>query len=258
MNLVIASPRAQNTTESCRAFARDGCLITADATAIRGRERIRPVTAQMVLRHRDGYLFDMNAGNAKAKRRYRMGARAKATEATRLKILEAVEAAFQELFYDEMTLAAIAGRAGVSVQTVLRHFDSKEALFTASYLHTAEKMGGDRGPLPVGSPKAIVANLVDHYERFGDRILWMLAQEEREPTLKNLADLGRLYHLHWCKQAFAPSLEGLRGRTRERRLAQFVTGTDIYTWKLLRRDRKLSREQTKLAMRELLEPLMKV
>jgi AcrR family transcriptional regulator len=198
----------------------------------------------------------MNAGNAKAKRRYRMGARAKSTEATRLKIVEAVEVAFQELFYDEMTLAAIADRAGVSVQTILRHFDSKEALFTASYLHTAEKMGADRGPLPVGSLKAIVADLVDHYERFGDRILWMLAQEEREPVLKNLADLGRLYHLQWCRQAFAPALTSLRGKVHERRLAQFVTGTDIYTWKLLRRDRGLSGAQTKLAMTEMLEPLM--
>jgi AcrR family transcriptional regulator len=198
----------------------------------------------------------MSAGNTKAKRRYRMGARAKATEATRLKILEAVEVAFQELFYDEMTLAAIAERAGVSVQTILRHFDSKESLFTASYLHTAEKMGADRGPLPVGSPKAVVEDLVDHYERFGDRILWMLAQEAREPVLQNLADLGRLYHLQWCRQAFAPALAGLRGKTHERRLAQFVTCTDIYTWKLLRRDRGLSRAQTKLAMQEMLEPLM--
>jgi len=155
-----------------------------------------------------------------------------------------------------MTLAAIAERAGVSVQTILRHFDSKESLFTASYLHTAEKMGADRGPLPVGDPKAVVEDLVDHYEHFGDRILWMLAQEEREPVLKNLADLGRLYHLQWCRQAFAPALAELRGKVRERRLAQFVTGTDIYTWKLLRRDRGLSRAQTKLAMREILEPLM--
>jgi len=29
-------------------FARDGCLITPDATAIHGRDRIRPVLAQMV------------------------------------------------------------------------------------------------------------------------------------------------------------------------------------------------------------------
>jgi AcrR family transcriptional regulator len=198
----------------------------------------------------------MSAGDAKAKRSYRMEARAKSTEATRRKILDAVEIAFEDLFYDEITLAAIAERAGVSVQTVLRHFDSKESLFTASYLHTAEKMGSDRGPLPVGDPKAIVADLVDHYERFGNRILWMLAQEEREPTLKNLADFGRLYHLQWCKQAFAPALARVRGKTKERRLAQFVAATDIYVWKLLRRDRGLSRQQTKLGMQELLEPLM--
>ena len=43
---------------------------------------------------------------------------------------------------------------------------------------------------------------------------------------------------------------------RERRVAQFVAVTDIYVWKLLRRDRELSARQTKLAMRELLEPLL--
>jgi AcrR family transcriptional regulator len=198
----------------------------------------------------------MNGGDAKAKRPYRMKARAKAAEATREKILDAVEVAFEELFYDEITLSEVAKRAGVSVQTVLRHFENKEGLFVASYLHTAEKMGADRGPLPSGDVEAIVGDLVDHYEQFGNRILWMLAQEEREPVLKNLADLGRLYHLQWCRQAFAPALEGLRGKANERRLAQFVTCTDIYVWKLLRRDRGLSKQQTKLAMRELIGPLM--
>jgi AcrR family transcriptional regulator len=200
----------------------------------------------------------MSGGNARAKRPYRMKVRAQAAEATRQKILDVVEAAFAELFYDEITLSAVAKRAGVSVQTVIRHFESKENLFVASYLQTAEKMGADRGPLPVGDPEEIIADLVDHYERFGDRILWMLAQEEREQILKHLADAGRIYHLQWCRQAFAPALDGLRGKTRERRLAQFVVATDIYVWKLLRRDRNLSKQQTKLAMRELVEPLMKV
>ncbi len=31
-------------------FARDGCLITPDATAVHGRERIRPLLAQLVAR----------------------------------------------------------------------------------------------------------------------------------------------------------------------------------------------------------------
>ena len=200
----------------------------------------------------------MSGGDARAKRPYRMKARAKSAEATRRKILDAVEVTFAELFYDEITLSEIARRAGVSVQTILRHFESKEGLFLASYLHTGEKMGADRNPLPVGDPNKIIDDLVDHYERFGDRILWLLAQEERETILKHLADAGRLYHLQWCRQAFAPALEGLRGKTYERRLAQFVTATDIYVWKLLRRDRGLSKPQTKLAMLELVEPLMKV
>ena len=50
--------------------------------------------------------------------------------------------------------------------------------------------------------------------------------------------------------------DSLRGAKRERRLAQFVTCTDIYTWKLLRRDRGLGPKETKLAMRELIEPLI--
>lgn len=198
----------------------------------------------------------MSGGGPRAKRPYRMKARAKAAEATRKKVIDAVEVAFEELFFDEITLSEIARRAGVSVQTVIRHFESKEGLFVASYLQTAEKMGADRGPLPVGDPEKIVADLVDHYERFGDRILWLLAQEEREPILKHLADAGRIYHLQWCRQAFAPALDGLRGKTHERRLAQLVTATDIYVWKLLRRDRGLSTPQTKLAMRELIEPLL--
>jgi AcrR family transcriptional regulator len=199
----------------------------------------------------------MSGRKQDGKRQYRMRERARATEATREAILDAVEDAFEELFFDEITLAGIAERAGVSVQTVLRHFDNKDALFMASLLHTGSKMAMDRDMQPSGDLEEILDGLIDHYETFGNRLLRMLAQEEREPTLHQLADAGRSFHLEWCKQAFSPALEGLRGAQRERRIAQFVAGTDISTWKLLRRDRGLSLSQTKLAMRELLEPLTK-
>lgn len=192
-----------------------------------------------------------------SRRQYRMQARARSTEQTREAILDAVEVAFEELFYDEITLAEIAKRAGVSVQTILRHFENKDSLFMASLLHTGSKMAMDRDMQPGGDLGGILDGLVDHYEAFGNRVLRMLAQEEREPTLRQLADLGRSFHAEWCKQAFAPALKGLRGAKRERRIGQFIVATDIYTWKLLRRDRGLSVAQTKLAMRELLEPLTK-
>jgi AcrR family transcriptional regulator len=184
-----------------------------------------------------------------------MQARARATEATRASILDAAETAFEELSFEEITLAAIAARAGVSVQTVLRHFETRDKLLMASLLHAGSKIPPDRQAVPVGDLDEIVKVLVHHYEQFGDRILRLLTEEDREPAARQLTDLGRAFHLEWCRQAFSPVLEDLRGATHERRLAQFVAATDIYVWKLLRYDQDLSPRQTKLAIRELLEPL---
>lgn len=52
----LALPRAlvAGDLESASAcFARDGCLITPDATAIHGRDRIRPVLAQLIAQRID-------------------------------------------------------------------------------------------------------------------------------------------------------------------------------------------------------------
>jgi len=191
----------------------------------------------------------------RAKRPYRMQARAAATEATRQKILDAAEATFDERPIEEITLAAIAERAAVSVQTLLRHFGSRDGLFTAALVNSATKMGDDRAVEPDAGVEEIVNVLVDHYEQFGDRILRWLSQEGREPALGLLSQVGRAYHLDWCKRSFAPALEGLRGTKRERRAVQLAALTDIYVWKILRRDRDLTLRQTKLAMREMIEPL---
>jgi AcrR family transcriptional regulator len=193
---------------------------------------------------------------ASGKRRYRMGARAEAVAETRERILEAAESASEDLLLEDITLTAVARRANVSVQTVLRHFGNREELFIGTVAHMGMKMAGDRDVDPSWRPKRIVGVLIDHYERFGDRILWMLAQENRHPRVKMILDMGRVYHAEWCRQAFSPALEGLRGGQRERRVAQLVAATDIYTWKILRRDRQLSVAQAKLAVRELLEPLL--
>lgn len=64
MNIASATPRPASPVKSClcfaqaigageldraaSCFARDGCLITPDATAVHGREEIRAVLAQMI------------------------------------------------------------------------------------------------------------------------------------------------------------------------------------------------------------------
>ena len=61
------------------------------------------------------------------KKPYSMELRAAAAEATRERILSAAADVFLEGWYDDVTIAAIAKRAGVSGQTVINHFGSKEA-----------------------------------------------------------------------------------------------------------------------------------
>jgi len=66
---------------------------------------------------------------------------------------------------------------------------------------------------------------------------------------------GREGHERWCERTFPGALRGLRGAARRRRLAQLVVATDVYTWKLLRRDRGFDRSQTITAVRELVRAL---
>jgi AcrR family transcriptional regulator len=157
---------------------------------------------------------------------------------------------------EDVPLEEVAGRAGVSVQTVIRRFGGKDGLLAAAAEREAERVRQQRDQAPVGDLPGTVRNLVDHYEELGTAVLRLLAQEDRSPVLRALADQGRAYHAGWCERVFVPALEGLGGARRARRLAQLVAVTDVLTWKLLRRDRRLSRRQTELALIELLEPLM--
>jgi AcrR family transcriptional regulator len=189
------------------------------------------------------------------KRPYRMTARADAAAATGDRILDAATAVFWQRPVDDISLEEVASRAGVSVQTVIRRFGSKHGLLAAAADRETERVARQRGQAPVGDVAGAVRNLVDHYEELGLPVLRLLAQEERSPALRALADRGRAYHAQWCERVFAPALAGLRGVQRARRLAQLITVTDVLTWKLMRHDRRLSRRQTQLALIELLQPL---
>src|SRR5690349_16410912 len=71
-------------------------------------------------------------GNMKVARRktrvYRQEARARGVEATRERILQCAYDLWLEVPYDAVTIEAVARRAGVSKQTVLRQFTSKDDL----------------------------------------------------------------------------------------------------------------------------------
>lgn len=78
----------------------------------------------------------MSGGRATGEPRpYRMDERARATERTRLRIVEAAVALHGEVGPLAATVSGIAERAGVTRVTVYRHFPDQEALFRACSAH---------------------------------------------------------------------------------------------------------------------------
>jgi AcrR family transcriptional regulator len=182
----------------------------------------------------------------KTGRSYSMELRAAAADATRDRILLAAAEVFLERWYDDVTLAEIAKHAGVSGQTVINHFGGKEALATAAYDHLGQQITQRRYTPEPGDVRGAVEAVVDDYEITGDAVIRMLALEEKVPSLQPLLARGRHSHREWVETMFlAPELA-----------PELVVATDVYTWKLLRRDQGLSRDETAAAMLRIVEALL--
>lgn len=191
----------------------------------------------------------------KERRTYRQSARAAATQETRERILQATRDALLARWFDEVTLADVAGAAGVSVQTLVNHFGSKEGLLDGLVERFSSDIEDTRSIARPGDVRAAVAALLTDYEETGDAIWRTLALEERYPPLAHLLATGRAGHRAWVEDTFAPTLEVLDGPEREQRVTLLVAATDVYTWKLMRRDMGMSRDAVSAALRELLTNL---
>ena len=194
---------------------------------------------------------DMNV----AARPYRMTARAEAVRETGNRVLAVAVELFTERPYEEVSLEEVAERAQVTKRTLLRRFASKEELFVTAMNGAAEEEMRRRDDAPIGDIVGAVANVVDHYERFGDNRLRLLAQEDRIDVVADDVAMGREHHRAWVERTFAPLISRWRGVAKKRRVAALVALTDVYTWKLLRRDLALSRRDTERTLVELIEHL---
>ena len=131
-----------------------------------------------------------------------MELRAAAVEATRERILSAAADVFLERWYDDVTIAAIAERAGVSGQTVINHYGGKEELATAAYEHMSKQITLRRYTPEPGDVRGALEALVEDYEITGDAVIRMLALEEKVPTLAPLLAHGRAGHRGWVEEMF--------------------------------------------------------
>ncbi|MDP9089964.1 MAG: TetR/AcrR family transcriptional regulator [Pseudomonadota bacterium] len=182
----------------------------------------------------------MSKRTTERKRPYRQGVRAQAAAQTPRRIIAAFVAGLQNSWFEEITLDEVAANSGLTVQTVIRQFGSKEGLLVAAAAALGEQIREARGN-PVGDLRGAVRAVVHDYEVTGDMVMRLLAQE-RLPAIHTVLDIGRAGHRKWLGRVFAPWLERLPRAARGRRHAALVVLTDVYTWKLLRRDRKFGRD----------------
>lgn len=185
-------------------------------------------------------------------RPYIQTARAKAAEETARRISDAFLARLLTQWYDEITLDSVAEDAGVTVQTVIRRFGNKEGLLAKSVQTMAEQINAQRAA-PPGDISCLIDNLIADYERTGDTVIRLLALEPRHPALKEVLDFGRSEHRRWVSGGLKDSLDNLDAVAREQALDALVIATDVYTWKILRRDTEHSVDETKAIIKRLLQ-----
>jgi AcrR family transcriptional regulator len=188
-------------------------------------------------------------------RRYTQDARARSAEDTARRIVEAFLSRLMAQWYDEITLDRIAEDAGVTVQTVVRRFGGKEGLLARSVGTLSGQINAQRAT-PPGDIRGAVRNLVADYERTGDAVVRLLALEPRHPAIKETLGFGRGEHRRCVSEAFAGVLGTLDAAARERALDALVIATDVYAWKLLRRDMGRGRDATAATIESMIRAVL--
>jgi AcrR family transcriptional regulator len=166
--------------------------------------------------------------------------RARATAANTERILTVALELFAEQPFDRITLAQVAERAGVGVQTVIRRVGTKDGLVRAVNAWVHPQVDAARGDPVSADPAAVAAAIARQYERWGALIDRTLRQEDVSPALAEGAEGGRRAHRAWIDAAFEDVLGALPAAKQRRLRAQLVAVCGVELWHVLRRDEGLS------------------
>jgi AcrR family transcriptional regulator len=188
----------------------------------------------------------------KVRRPYRQTARAASAEATRANVLDAFRRRLEGRWFEDIRLEDVAQDAGVTVQTVIRLFGGKDGLMTATMDRMAATINLNR-EAPAGDVALIVKAVVDDYEQVGDLVMRLLSQEERHPAVRKVTDFGRSEHRASLAGAFAAALSRWPEPEATRRLDALVVATDLYVWKLIRRDMRRPISELRTLMENLIQ-----
>jgi len=175
-------------------------------------------------------------------RAYDNRARLAKAEERKRRIMLCTAELMRERDFAPFTLEEVAKRADTTVQTILRTFGSKDALFTSA-LSSHGTTEVDRitfDSLEDGDVDGALATIFGIYDQIGDSVIRSLGEEYRFSDLKEANEVGRNYHRDWVTKAFAAHLDPLPEGPRREMYFALLAATDIYVWQILRRDEGLS------------------
>jgi AcrR family transcriptional regulator len=198
----------------------------------------------------DGNVVPMKAA---ATRPYRQRRRAAAAEANTERIIRAALDLFAERPFEQITLNAVAERAGVGVQTVIRRVQTKDGLARAAHAWVAPQVIAERGEPVTDDPQAVAAGLARHYERWGELTDRTLRQADVSPALAENAEAGRRGHREWIATAFVRPLAACAPERRHELLARLSAVCGVELWLVLRRDNALTVDEARRAVADLIE-----
>ena len=187
-------------------------------------------------------------------RPYRQVARAKAQRRTREALLDAAEREFFGGHWERASLESMAASAGVTKQTLLRHFRSKDGLFEQAMARGYSRVSAQRLSAPRDDIAGAVDNLLDHYEQWGERSLRIGAAGGATGLLAAVSREARQFHYDWVEHAFGVWLDRLRGRAHRR--AALIALCDVHTWWLLSQDLGLGRAEVRATLIGAIEALL--
>jgi len=175
------------------------------------------------------------------RRPYKKVAREHAQQRTRDALLDAADAELYENRWQQTTLQALSAKAGVTKQTLLRHFGSKDGLLLHALMRGAAQVLEQRWSAQPGDIDVAVENLLEHYEAWGERSLRIGAWQSAAAPLAKLSEIAREVHCDWVDFAFAPQLEALDAAERTRRRGALIALCDVHTWWILAHDLEFER-----------------
>ncbi|HEV3319361.1 MAG TPA: TetR/AcrR family transcriptional regulator [Solirubrobacteraceae bacterium] len=190
------------------------------------------------------------------RRQYKKVAREQSQQRTRDALLDAADEEFYSDRWQKTSLQELSRKAGVSKQTLLRHFGSKDGLLIQALMRGAAQIRDQRWSFPAGDVAGAVENLLDHYEAWGERSLRVGAWQHGPAMLAMLSRGARQIHYEWIEYAFAPWLEDLKEPARTRRRAALIALCDVQTWWIMSNDLGLERAEIHATLTDAIERLL--